>query len=118
MTAFAGARIDRNLIPHVLSRSTGSRFGEDRAGGKAADDRHGSQRTIRSGPSGGGEPGDGDATLPPMRTLRFIWEHPIETLRSWLRHPIESFRVARGEDQIAFQGLEYDEKTGKLTLKP
>ena len=53
-----------------------------------------------------------------MRTLRFIWEHPIETLRSWLRHSIESFRVARGEDQIAFQGLEYDEKTGKLTLEP
>jgi hypothetical protein len=35
-----------------------------------------------------------------------------------MRRRIEWLRGWRVEDEISFQGVEYDEKTGKMKLKP
>jgi hypothetical protein len=47
---------------------------------------------------------------PPMRPLRFIYE--------WLLTWVSKLRWFGVEDEISFQGVEYDEKTGKVKLKP
>jgi len=55
---------------------------------------------------------------PPMRVLRFIWEHQVETLHSWIRHPVESFRFADDDDQIAWSGdVEYNPESEKFERK-